>query len=47
MTLKMDSRDDRIGRSVSLGEMLGHPGRRQMRASVVGFVKNGAMTALT
>lgn len=26
MTLKMDSRDDRIGRSVSLGEMLGHPG---------------------
>lgn len=26
MTRKMDSRDDRIGRSVSLGEMLGHPG---------------------
>lgn len=26
MALKMDSRDDRIGRSVSLGEMLGHPG---------------------
>lgn len=26
MTLKMDSRDDRIGRSVSLGEMLGLPG---------------------
>lgn len=26
MTQKMDSRDDRIGRSVSLGEMLGHPG---------------------
>lgn len=26
MTLKMDSRDDRIGRSVSMGEMLGHPG---------------------
>lgn len=26
MTLKMDSRDDRIGRSVSLGEMLAHPG---------------------
>ncbi len=26
MTLKMDSRDNRIGRSVSLGEMLGHPG---------------------
>lgn len=26
MALKMDSRDARIGRSVSLGEMLGHPG---------------------
>lgn len=26
MTRKMDSRDNRIGRSVSLGEMLGHPG---------------------
>lgn len=26
MTLKMDSRDDRIGRSVSLGEMVGFPG---------------------
>lgn len=26
MTLKMDSRDDRIGRSVSLGEMLGLSG---------------------
>lgn len=26
MTRKMDSRDDRIGRSVSLGEMLGLPG---------------------
>ncbi len=26
MTLKMDSRDDRIGRSASLGEMLGMPG---------------------
>lgn len=26
MTLKMDSRDDRIGRSLSLGEMLGLPG---------------------
>lgn len=26
MTLKMDSRDDRIGRSVSMGEMLGMPG---------------------
>lgn len=26
MARKMDSRDDRIGRSVSLGEMLGHPG---------------------
>ena len=26
MTLKMDSRDDRIGRSVSLGEMLDLPG---------------------
>ena len=26
MTRKVDSRDDRIGRSVSLGEMLGHPG---------------------
>lgn len=26
MTLKMDSRDDRIGRSVSMGEMLGLPG---------------------
>lgn len=26
MTLKMDSRDDRIGRSVSMGEMMGLPG---------------------
>ena len=26
MTLKLDSRDDRIGRSVSLGEMLGLSG---------------------
>lgn len=26
MTLKMDSRDDRIGRSVSLGEMMSFPG---------------------
>ena len=26
MTLKMDSRDDRIGRSVSWGEMVGFPG---------------------
>ena len=26
MTLKMDSRDDRIGRSVSMGEMMGFPG---------------------
>lgn len=26
MTLKMDSRDDRIGRSVSLGEIMSFPG---------------------
>ncbi len=26
MTLKMDSKDDRIGRSVSMGEMMGFPG---------------------
>ena len=26
MTLKMDSRDDRIGRSVSIGELMGFPG---------------------
>lgn len=33
MTLKMDSRDDRIGRSVSLGEMMSFPGVMPLSAN--------------
>ena len=37
MTLKMDSRDDRIGRSVSLGEMLGLSGVMTRFLTSAGF----------